>query len=79
VNRPITVEGRQVWSLAMRLSGQLRMLSGMHVAAIGFDMSAALALAGAMQVDAAAVGWFLPEIEEVAVGAINSQIRNDNG
>ena len=42
LNRPETCDGWQVWDLALRLGGQLRVIPG---AVIGWDMGAALALA----------------------------------
>jgi len=41
---------------------------------IGWDMSAALALAGALGVDPAPVAEFLPPIEVVMVKTVNEQM-----
>ena len=60
MNRPDTVEGAQVWDLTRRIQGQLRTDFG-HV--IGWDFTAALAMARAMDVPEAAVAEFLPWIE----------------
>ena len=49
LNRPETVEGVQVWDLALRMGGQLRAIPG---AVLGWDLGAGLALAAALGVDA---------------------------
>jgi hypothetical protein len=71
LNRPITLEGAQVWDLAQRLGGQLRILPG---AVIGWDMGAALALGRALGVPSLAMAEFLPPIEAVMVRRINEQM-----
>ena len=62
----------QVWDLALRLGGQLRMDQG---TVVGFDMTAAFALAGALGVCPIAVAELLPNIETAAVAARNQRIR----
>ena len=64
LNRPETVDGWQVWDLALRLGGQLRVIPG---AVIGWDMGAALALARALDIAPMAAGELLPEIEALMV------------
>tara|TARA_R110002072_G_scaffold197475_1_gene355115 strand:- start:278 stop:508 length:231 start_codon:yes stop_codon:yes gene_type:complete len=76
VNRPLTHEGWQVWDLVDRLGGQLRVLPG---AVIGWDMSAALALAGALDVSPLAAAELLPVIEAVMVAKLNEQMGRPNG
>lgn len=76
MNRPATVEGWQVWDLVGRLGGQLRVLPG---AVVGWDMSAALALADALGVPPAAAAELLPVIEAVMVAKLNEQMDHSNG
>ncbi len=57
-----------------RLGGQLRVAPAGGV--IGWDMGAALALAGALGCDPAAVGHLLPPIEAVMVRKMNE--RNED-
>ena len=45
MNRPQTLEGWQVWDLALRMGGQLRAIPG---AVLGWDLGAGLALADAL-------------------------------
>ena len=54
-----------------RLGGQLRVSPAGGV--VGWDMGAALALAGALGCDPAAVGQLLPPIEAVMVRAMNEK------
>jgi hypothetical protein len=72
LNRPTTFEGWQVWDLVGRLGGQLRVLAG---AVIGWDMSAALALADALGMPPAAAAELLPVIEAVMVAKYNQQME----
>ena len=64
LNRPATLDGWQVWDLALRLGGQLRVAPGV---VIGWDLGAALALASALGVAPLAAAELLPEIEAVMV------------
>ena len=59
-----------------RLGGQLRVIPG---AVIGWDMGAALALAGALGVDPMTAAELLPEIEAVMVRKLNEQIGVGHG
>ncbi len=61
----------QVWDLVGRLGGQIRVSPAGGV--IGWDMAAALALAGALGVNPSAVGHLLPPIEAVMVRAMNER------
>ncbi|OUS20358.1 DUF7697 family protein [Puniceibacterium sediminis] len=72
----MTFEGWQVWDLVGRLGGQLRVLPG---AVVGWDMSAALALADALGVPPAAAAELLPVIEAVMVTKLNEQMDHSNG
>ena len=54
-----------------RLGGQLRVIPG---AVIGWDMGAALALAGALGIEPMATAELLPEIEAVMVRRLNEAI-----
>lgn len=71
MNRPRTLEGVQVWDLALRVSGQLRVagLGGV----IGLDLGAALAMAAALGIDGMAVAELLPAIETRLVQALNKR------
>ena len=72
MNRPQTPEGWQVWDLVGRLGGQLRVIPG---AVVGWDMSAALAVARALGIDALIAAELLPEIEAVMVRKLNEQME----
>ncbi len=76
LNRPQTHDGWQVWDLALRLGGQLRVIPG---AVIGWDMGAALALAAALGVAPIAAAEMLPEIEAVMVRKLNEAIGDGRG
>jgi hypothetical protein len=54
------------------MGGQLRAVPG---AALGWDLSAALALAAALGVDPRLAAEILPEIEPVVIGRINSRMK----
>ena len=62
----------QVWDLTLRLGGQLRVV---ETTIIGFDMTAAFALAGALGVCPIAVAELLPDIEAAAVAARNQRMK----
>jgi hypothetical protein len=76
VNAARTVEGAQVWDLALKLGGQLRVVPG---AVIGWDLGAAMALAHALGVNPLVAAEILPAIEAVAIRAINEQLRAGDG
>jgi hypothetical protein len=76
MNRPETVEGWQVWDLALRLGGQVRAARG---AVLGWDLGAALALAGALGVNRLIAAELLPEIEAVAMARINERLESRDG
>jgi len=76
MNRPATLDGWQVWDLAVRLGGQLRVIPG---AVIGWDIGAALALASALGIAPAAAAELLPEIEAVMVRRLNEAIGDSHG
>lgn len=71
MNYPNTFEGAQVWDLAGRLSGQIRAIPG---AVLGWDMTAALALAHALGVPALAVAELLPVIEVEMIRKTNDRL-----
>jgi hypothetical protein len=71
VHAPRTWEGWQVWDLAGRLGGQIRTVPGV---VLGWDMTAALAMARALGVDTRAAAEFLPVIEAVMARALNEQM-----
>ena len=76
LSRPETWEGWQVWDLALRLGGQLRVIPG---AVIGWDMGAALVLATALGIDPMAAAELLPEAEAVMVRRLNEAIGDSRG
>ena len=72
------MEGAGLWALVLRLGGQVRLAVGMGGAAhVGWDMVAALALGRAMGVPGWLVAEVLPEVESVAMAAINKGARDD--
>ena len=73
---PLSHEGWQVWDLAGRLGGQIRAVPGV---VLGWDMSAALAMAAALGVDLRAAAELLPVIEAVMVRHINQQMDAGDG
>ena len=76
MNRPRTLEGMQVWELVGKIGGQLRAIPG---AILGWDMTAALALARALGVSTFIAADLLPEIEAVMVRKLNEQIGEADG
>jgi len=67
----------QVWDLVGRLGGQMRVAPSGGI--IGWDLSAALALAAALGISTLAVAEFLPAIEAVMVKKLFEQMEQDNG
>lgn len=63
-----------MWDLFLRLGHQLRALPG---AIVGVDILAAFALADALAIDRLAVAELLPEIEAVAIPAMNESMRQE--
>lgn len=57
------------------MGGQLRVIPG---AVLGWDLGAAMALAQALGVNALVAAEILPEIEAIAVRAINNGMKMDN-
>lgn len=81
MNRPLTVEGRQVWQLVTKLGGQIRIVTSAFgsVRFVGWEMGAAIALGDALGVPRLAVAELLPEIEAVAMAKMNEQAEaSDN-
>lgn len=76
LNQPQTHDGWQVWDLVGRLGGQIRVAGK---AVIGWDMSAALALAHALGVNRMVAAELLPELEAVMVRRINEKIGAEDG
>ena len=78
---PESLEGWQVWDVALRMGGQLRLSPGGAI--IGWDLAAALALAKALSVDPLIAAELLPVIEAEAVRGLNQALLNsmdmDNG
>jgi hypothetical protein len=71
VNQPQSVDGWQLWDLVGRLGGQIRVVPG---AVLGWDMGAALALAGSLGVNLTVAAELLPAIEAVMVRKLNAEI-----
>jgi hypothetical protein len=67
----------QVWDLVGRLSGQLRVAPSGGI--IGWDMSAALALAAALGVPGVVVAEWLPAIEAMMVAKLNERLEQEHG
>ncbi|UOM32539.1 hypothetical protein [Acuticoccus sp. I52.16.1] len=65
-----------MWDLAQRMGGQVRVVPG---GVVGWDMTAALAMADALGVSALAAAEMLPALEAAAVTAINKQIGSEHG
>ena len=58
------------------MGGQVRVVPG---GVVGWDMTAALAMAAALGVSRLAAAEMLPALEAAAVTAINKQIGSDSG
>jgi hypothetical protein len=65
-----------VWDLVGRLGGQMRVAGR---AIIGWDMTAALALARALGVNPMVAAELLPDLEAVMVRRINEKIGDPDG
>lgn len=72
IHAPLSMEGRQVWDLAMRCGGQLRVAGQGGI--VGFDMVAVLKVGEAMGVPAPAIAALMPQIEAAAVPAMNEDL-----
>ena len=71
MNQPLSLDGWQVWDLVGRLGGQVRVAGK---AVLGWDMSAAMALAQALGLNPMVAAELLPELEAVMVRRINEKI-----
>ncbi len=76
MNQPQTHDGWQVWDLAARLGGQMRVVGK---AVIGWDLGVALALANALGLNPMVAAELLPELEAVMVRRINEKIGAEDG
>lgn len=56
----------------MRLTGQIRVIPG---AVLGLDMTAALAIAGALGLNTLICAELLPDIEAMMVRGLNAQMK----
>lgn len=63
----------------MRLGGQIRTSGGMAPVVLGWDMTAALALGGAMGISPCAAAEFLPDLERVMASKLNERAREHDG
>lgn len=70
VEAPQTVEGEQVWDLAMHCGGQVRAVPGQ---VIGYDMTAVMAMGQAMGVPPMATAVLMPHIERALTAALNER------
>lgn len=60
----------------MKMTGQVRAVPGV---ALGWDLGAAMALAGALGFSPIACAELLPEIEAVAVAKLNERMEQSHG
>ncbi|MEI4485596.1 hypothetical protein V8J36_05295 [Frigidibacter sp. MR17.14] len=74
MNAPETLEGEQVWRLALRCGGQVR-TAGMG-GVLGLDMTAVLALGAASGIEPVITAELMPAIEAVMVRKLRE--RNDD-
>ncbi|WP_075223162.1 DUF7697 family protein [Acuticoccus yangtzensis] len=65
-----------MWDLAQRMGGQVRAVPG---GVVGWDMTAALAMADALGFSPLAAVEMLPALEAAAITAINKQIGSEHG
>ena len=80
MNKPLTLEGWQVWDLVQRLGGQVRVTGGMSGGAVlGWDMGAALQLGTALGLSPLIIAELLPPIEAVMVRKINETLQAGSG
>jgi hypothetical protein len=73
LQKPETDAGWQVWHLALRCGGQVRVVPG---AVIGFDMGAVLAMGAIAGVPDWAIVEWMPRIEAELVRAANDGIKS---
>ncbi|WP_426034199.1 DUF7697 family protein [Cypionkella sp. TWP1-2-1b2] len=76
MNKPLTLDGWQVWDLVGRLGAQMRVAGK---AVLGWDMGSAFALAHALGLNPMVVAELLPELEAVMVRRINEKIGETDG
>ena len=76
MNRPLTLDGWQVWDLVGRLGGQMRVAGK---AVLGWHMGSAMALAQALGLNPMVVAELLPELEAVMVRRMNEKIGETDG
>jgi hypothetical protein len=67
------LEGWQVWDLAQRMGGQLRVAPG---AVLGWDLGAAMALGSGLGVNPLVAAEILPALEAIAVKILNEQVSS---
>ncbi len=67
----------QIWDLVTRLGGQMRITAAGTI--VGWDFTAALAMASALGIDPAPVVEILPAIEAVMVRTLNEQREMNDG
>ena len=80
MQKPLTLEGWQIWDLVQRLSGQVRITGGMSDSAVlGWDMGAALQVGTALGLSPLIIAELLPPIEAVMVRKINETLQAGTG
>ena len=80
MQKPLTLEGWQVWDLVQRLGGQIRVTGGMSGGAVlGWDMAAAFQLGVALGLSPFIIAELLPPIEAVMVRKTNQEIEHNHG
>ncbi len=80
MQKPLTLEGWQIWDLVQRLGGQVRVTGGMSDGAVlGWDMGAALQLGVALGLSPLIIAELLPPIEAVMVRKTNQEIEHHHG
>jgi hypothetical protein len=72
---PVSLEGWQVWDVAAKCAGQLRLAPMGGVS--GLDFTAAFACGQALSYDLAALAELLPAAEAGMVGAINNSLTGE--
>jgi hypothetical protein len=73
VNAPETLEGIGVWNVVTKITGQVRVASGVIV---GLDFASVLALGRDLGANTFVLAECLPALEAVIVVKLNEQIAN---
>lgn len=76
-HEPLTDAGWAAWDVLARCAGQLR-LAPNGTAVIGFDLTAAIALATALGYDVCSVAELLPAAEAGLITALNDRLATQH-